>query len=149
MNIHNNVLMGNVQSLAKVTYEYVKEIVTNQSPVFLLCTLKRDKERFAIVRTIGIDNEEDCINQLINKRQYNTTIVIYGENMYDPTVISKYKQLKQIGFINCYIYFGGLFEWFLLQDVYGCEMFPTKNTPLNGCLQFKPQSTIIQPYNNS
>ena len=141
--------MGNVQSLSKVNYECPKEIISNNVNGLLVCTLKEDKERFGIVRTVPIDKEEDCINNLINKRNYNIVIVLYGENMYDPTVISKYNQLRNIGFVNCYIYFGGLFEWFLLQDVYGCEMFPTKNTPLNGCLQFKPQSTITQPYNNS
>lgn len=130
--------MGNAQSFAKVTYEYVKDITTNNQQVLLVSTLKRDKEKYGILRTIPIDNEESYINDLINKRQYGVIIVLYGENMYDTTVITKYNQLKKIGFNSCYIYFGGLFEWFLLQDVYGSEMFPTKSTPINGCLDFKP-----------
>lgn len=133
--------MGNVQSLAKVTYEYVKETAITNSNVMLISTLRKDKEQYSIIRTVLIDNEEACINQLMSKSQYGMTIVIYGENMYDPTVITKYNQLKKIGFTNCYIYFGGLFEWILLQDVYGCEMFPTKSTPINGCLDFKPRSS--------
>ena len=135
--------MGNAQSLAKVTYEYVKEISTNNTQTLLVSTLKRDKEKYGIVRTLPIDNEENYINELINKRQYDVIIVVYGENMYDATVITKYHQLKKIGFNYCYIYFGGLFEWFLLQDVYGSEMFPTKNTPINSCLDFKPKGDVV------
>ena len=138
--------MGNVQSLAKVSYECAKEIALNNGKGILVCTLKEDKERFGILRTIPIDKEEDYINRMIQKRQYDIVIVLYGENMYDPTVITKYNQLKNIGFVNCHIYFGGLFEWYLLQDVYGSEMFPTKNSPINGCLHFKPNDNAMIMY---
>jgi hypothetical protein len=30
-----------------------------------------------------------------------------------------------LGFKNVYIYLGGMFEWLLLQDVYGQKEFPT------------------------
>ena len=138
MNINNNVLMGNVQSISKVTYERVKDISLSNVQALLVCTLTKEKEKYGILRTIPIDNEEDYINKLINRKQYDIVIILYGENMYDEKIITKYNQLKQLGFSNCYVYFGGLFEWFLLQDVYGCELFPTKNTPINGCLDFKP-----------
>lgn len=138
--------MGNVQSLAKVTYECAKEIALNNGKGILVCTLKEEKERFGILRTIPIDKEEECINNMIQKRQYDIVIVLYGENMYDPSVITKYNQLKNIGFINCYIYFGGMFEWYLLQDVYGSELFPTKNSPINGCLHFKPNDNTMIMY---
>jgi len=44
-----------------------------------------------------------------------------------------YKQIKGLpmGYIcgpmvaNLYVYIGGLFEWLLLQDIYGDEEFPT------------------------
>jgi hypothetical protein len=52
-------------------------------------------------------------------------IVIYGENCIDNKVISKYNQLYKLGFTNLYVYIGGLFEWLLLQDIYGDDEFPT------------------------
>ena len=136
--------MGNIQSLAKVSYESIQEIVSKESQTLLVCTLNKQNEQYAITRTISIENEEKYINDMITKKQHNVVIVVYGENMYDETVVRKYNQLKKIGFKNCYIYFGGLFEWFLLQDVYGSEIFPTMNTPVNGCLLFKP--LVVKPF---
>tara|TARA_Y100000748_G_scaffold303727_1_gene309857 strand:+ start:2960 stop:3376 length:417 start_codon:yes stop_codon:yes gene_type:complete len=130
--------MGNIQSFSKVSYGSVQDIVMKNTNALLVCTLDKKNEQYAIEKTIAIENEENVINNMMKKRQHDLIIVIYGENMYDDTVIKKYTQLKKIGFKNCYIYFGGLFEWFLLQDVYGQEVFPTMSTPMNGCLSFKP-----------
>jgi len=33
--------------------------------------------------------------------------------------------LVALGFTEVYIYLGGLFEWVLLQDIYGTELFKT------------------------
>jgi hypothetical protein len=52
-------------------------------------------------------------------------IVIYGKNAGDIRVDHKYNQLWKLGFTDIYIYLGGLFEWLLLQDIYGMEEFPT------------------------
>ena len=48
-------------------------------------------------------------------------IVLYGMNCLDKTVIKKAEQLIDLGFSNIYIYMGGLFEWLLLQEIYGEE----------------------------
>ena len=37
----------------------------------------------------------------------------------------KYQQLYSLGFYNIFVYLGGLFEWLMLQDIYGKELFPT------------------------
>ena len=37
----------------------------------------------------------------------------------------KYKQLLSLGFTNVSIYIGGMFEWLLLQEIYGEAPFPT------------------------
>ena len=57
--------------------------------------------------------------------ELNYTIIIYGKNVLDETTKSKYKQLNNLGFKSVYIYSGGLFEWSLLQEVYGKDNFPT------------------------
>ena len=131
--------MGNLQSFAKVSYESIQTILSNKTKTILMCTLDKENERYAIEKTIAIENEENYINNMIKSGTYDVIIILYGENMYDETIIKKYNQLKKLGFKNCYIYFGGLFEWLLLQDIYGVETFPTNNTPINGCLKFKPK----------
>ena len=46
------------------------------------------------------------------------------KNHRDLKVIDKYNQLKKLGFTNVYIYFGGLFEWLMLREIYGDINFP-------------------------
>jgi hypothetical protein len=59
------------------------------------------------------------------KKNTDVRIIIYGTNSTDKTVQKKYEQLIKLGFYNVFIYQSGLFEWLLLQDVYGAELFPT------------------------
>ena len=40
-------------------------------------------------------------------------------------LVKKYKQLISLGFSRVFIYSGGLFEWVLLQELYGENEFPT------------------------
>ena len=61
----------------------------------------------------------------------NRVVIIYGKNCLDNTVIKKHKQLRTLGFPEVYIYLGGLFEWLLLQDIYGIENFPTTKKTLD------------------
>ena len=44
-----------------------------------------------------------------------------------------------LGFYNVYLYNGGLFEWLLLQDIYGFDEFPTTKKELD-ILKYKPKS---------
>ena len=41
-----------------------------------------------------------------------------------------------MGFKNIYIYFGGLFEWVLLQDIFSEEHFKT-TSKINDILKYK------------
>ena len=70
-------------------------------------------------------------------------IIIYGKNSNDETIYKKHKQLQELGFVNIYVYPGGLFEWLLLQDIYGQEDFPTTSQELD-ILKFKPVKQINQ-----
>ena len=70
--------------------------------------------------------KQNIINNWMRKNDFSSrTLIIYGKNASDNSVFDKYTQLKQIGFSNIYIYSGGLFEWLLLQDIYGSADFPT------------------------
>lgn len=46
-------------------------------------------------------------------------------NSCDETLSKKYTQLMKLGFFDISVYIGGLFEWLLLQEIYGEELFPT------------------------
>ena len=57
-------------------------------------------------------------------------------NSQDSTTQKKYEQLLSLGFYNVFIYNGGLFEWLLLQDIYGKELFLT-TAPERDILNYK------------
>ena len=70
------------------------------------------------------------INHLL-KTNKNVNIIIYGMNCNDESIYKKYSQLMNLGFVNIGVYVGGMFEWLLLQDVYGEELFPTTSKELD------------------
>ena len=117
--------MGNISSINKVNYAYVQKCIINANDTILLInTLDNDKQECLIKNTINASNEEELINKYL-KRNKSIKILIYGENCSDNKVISKYNQLYKLGFVNLYVYLGGIFEWLLLQDIYGDDEFPT------------------------
>ena len=69
-------------------------------------------------------NEEEILNTHL-KSNKSIKIIVYGMNSQDTSVNKKYEQLISLGFYNVFIYNGGLFEWLLLQDIYGKESFLT------------------------
>ena len=90
----------------------------------LINTLSKHNQDVLIKNTVSISNEEKIINHFMNNK-IDVNIVIYDKNANAPNLMKKYDQLLGLGFINVYIYPGGLFEWLLLQDIYGFEDFPT------------------------
>ena len=73
----------------------------------------------------------------------NKTIIVYGKNACDKESENKYKKLKNCGFSNLAIYRGGLFEWLLLQEVYGFSNFPTSSKEID-ILKYRPQKTFLK-----
>jgi hypothetical protein len=123
--------MGNIGSINKVNYAYVQKYIYNAGDTLLLInTLTNDKQECLIKNTISAANEEEIINKYL-KTNKSIKILIYGENCSDNRVIIKYNQLYKLGFINLYVYLGGMFEWLLLQDIYGDDEFPTTSKMLD------------------
>lgn len=116
--------MGSSPSkMTACNYHYVREFTKNRSGI-LICTLSNGS--CYIPGTTEIEKEEAVINGILKKRaQTQNFIIIYGSNHMDDTVISKYRQLRNMGFRNVYCYLGGMFEWLLLQTVFGLTEFPT------------------------
>lgn len=137
--------MGNNQQKQKVNFEDVQFVIKNSDTHLLINTMSENLQNCLIVNTIPIDKEEILINKLLNNGDNkNIKIIIYGKNSNDETPIKKYEQLLDLGFSNIYIYSGGLFEWLLLQDIYGNELFPT-TTKQNDLLKYKSNKLLNIP----
>lgn len=133
--------MGNSPSIIqKANYEDIQNL-NSYSETILINTLSVNEQNCLIANTINYNEEENIINALISNGNLNKKIIIYGKNYTDYSMYKKYEQIKQLGFTNVYIYVGGLFEWLLLQDIYGTEVFPTTSNEKD-FLKFKGQRKI-------
>ena len=116
----------------KINYETIQDIIKqNYNDFYLINTMSNNIQNVTIPKTININDEERIINDLITKSYYDCKIIIYGMNCNDESIYKKYLQLKKYGFSKIYLYVGGMFEWLLLQDIYGQELFPTNGYTLN------------------
>jgi rhodanese-related sulfurtransferase len=135
--------MGNKQTIQKVNFEDIQNILLNNSKnVILINTLENTPEAQSCIlpNTIHFSQEEQVINECLQKAK-NISLIIYGRNANDITIYQKYAQLHDLGFTNVYVYPGGMFEWMLLQDIYSDEHFKTTTKELD-ILKFKPKSEM-------
>jgi hypothetical protein len=116
----------------------------NKNNFLLINTLDSSRQNILIKNTLPIDKEEELINKLIKSNQ-NVNIIVYDENANAPNLMKKYNQLVGLGFVNVFIYPGGLFEWLLLQDIYGYDNFPTTSQERD-ILKFKGKSVFNNYY---
>ena len=120
------------QKSTKVGFDAIHSAYKTQDKYLIINTLPPEEQDCLIKHTIPIQSEEKTINDLLSNYGYTTkNIIIYGRNATDMTTEKKLKQLTALGFSNVYIYAGGLFEWLLLQDVYGEDEFPTSKKILD------------------
>jgi len=132
--------MGNHVSIKKIGFEDVQYVIKHKKRHYILInTLNLNEQKCLIPNTISAQDEETIINKHINK---GINIIIYGRNANDESIFKKYEQLLTLGFISVYVYTGGIFEWLLLQDIYGNEEFPTTSEELD-ILRYRPSSVII------
>ncbi len=135
--------MGSAQSINKINFEGMQNIINNNTTkgkFLIINTLDTNNQDCLIKNTILPDKEVEELNKYLREDK-NINIVIYGENCSDNKIVSKYNQLYKLGFTNLYVYIGGLFEWLLLQDIYGDEEFPTTNIILD-ILKYKGTSYL-------
>ena len=126
------------KNIQKVGFEDIQYVYKNQERYILINTLPIDQQDCLIYNTISHDKEETILNNLIQTYDFRSKhIVIYGKNIMDESVEKKCNQICGLGFQNVFQYSGGLFEWLLLQDVYGKDEFPTTNYILD-ILKYKP-----------
>ena len=134
--------MGNSNSIQKVNFEDVQYLLNKKDNYLLINTLSDTEQECLITTTITAEKEVELLNSYLKtQHKYIIKIIIYGKNSNDDKIHTKYKQLVSLGFYNVYIYTGGLFEWMLLQDIYGEKEFPTTKKELD-ILKFKPNKKL-------
>lgn len=126
----------------KVSFEDVQFAIQYASPpttdFTIINTLSITDQKCLIKNTISCHQEENIINKYIENYEYRIPkFIVYGRNTNDPTVERKCEELLQLGFIHVYLYPGGIFEWLMLQDIYGKDEFPTTTNVLD-LLKYKP-----------
>jgi len=120
--------MGAGSSIKYVGFEEIQQ--NSNAKSIIINTLPNTDQSCLIYGTVFASEEETVINNLLvtNKKQQ---VIVYGKNCYDMNVLKKATQLKTLGFENVCVYGGGLFEWLLLQDVYGKTEFKTTSGTKN------------------
>lgn len=121
--------MGNINSINKINFEEMIKAIANND-IIKISTLEINNQNCLIKGTLNPEEEIKELN--INlKNAKNKRVIIYGINCNDIKIEKKYIQIKSLGYVNTSIYLGGMFEWLLLQEVYGNEMFPTTSQELD------------------
>lgn len=141
--------MGSNHSKYKINYEDVQYACNynsnnNEKKYVIINTMDKNWQSCLIQNTVSIQNEEEAINGILNNKRSggnDITVIVYGLNSNDETIYSKYEQLVKLGIKNVFTYTGGMFEWLLLQDIYGKELFPTTSRELD-ILKYKPRKQL-------
>jgi rhodanese-related sulfurtransferase len=138
--------MGNQVSLVpKVSYEDIQMVVYRNTHVphttLIINTLPASLQHCLIKTTVDIRYEEQIVNSMLHKNR-DIMIIVYGKNSNDITILHKYDQLVKLGFTNVHIYTGGIFEWMLLYEIYGKELFKITRYEID-ILRYRPKSVIL------
>jgi hypothetical protein len=138
--------MGNQVSLIpKVSYEDLQMVVYRNTHVqhstLIINTLPPSLQHCLIKTTVDIRFEERVVNSFIQKKP-DIMIIVYGKNSNDITILHKYEQLVKLGFTNVHIYTGGIFEWMLLHEIYGKDLFKITKYEID-ILRYRPKSVLL------
>lgn len=114
------------KKIEKINFETVQFAIKNVAEYYIINTLSVEEQDCLILGTLRAEREESTLNEMLhNSTIPDKKIVVYGKNSQDETPYKKMSQLKELGIKDVFIYTGGLFEWLLLQDIYGDKEFPT------------------------
>jgi hypothetical protein len=138
--------MGNQVSLVpKVSYEDIQMVVYRNTHIphstLIINTLPPSLQHCLIKTTVDIGYEEQIVNTM-NHKNRDIMIIVYGKNSNDITILHKYEQLVKLGFTNVHIYTGGIFEWMLLYEIYGKDLFKITRYEID-ILRYRPKSVLL------
>jgi len=131
--------MGAQISTVNINFEDV-EYALKHDGYILINTLPSGQQECLIEGTIHADDETSTLNKYL-RQSIGVKIIVYGLNSGDERVEAKCRQLRSLGFYNVYAYLGGMFEWLLLQDIYGPDIFRTTSPQLDH-LKYKGKKTF-------
>ena len=103
-----------------------QELQQKKGEFVLINTLPLDRQSYLIKGTLLAIEEARRMNEYLYKNKH-IDIVVYGLDHQDQSVLKKFAQLKELGFTKVSMYMGGMFEWALLQEIYGTN-FPTEGS---------------------
>jgi hypothetical protein len=136
-------ILGESFKMKKANFEDVQYAIQHQNDCILINTLSISEQDCLILGTIPAYQEENIMNEIITRIDIpDKRVIIYGRNASDKSPETKYTQLTNFGIQEIFIYSGGLFEWVLLQDIYGNKAFPTTNKNVD-LLRYKGEKTFI------
>ncbi len=131
------------RKIQKASFEDVQTTMKKPESYLLINTMSETEQDCLITHTLYYKNETNIINDLMNRGDLSSKkIVIYGKNANDESIESKYHQICGLGFIDVFVYPGGIFEWLCLQDIFGDDEFPTTTTQLD-ILKYRPSKRMI------
>lgn len=112
------------KEVERITYSEL-QAAAKDTGGFIVSTLPASEQSYLVFNTLAPREEERRLNDCLKKGEADRVIVVYGRNAGDVSAEKKCRQLVGLGFTSVRLYAGGLFEWALLQDIYGTELFPT------------------------
>jgi len=130
-----------MQSIQKINFEDIQRAIRHSDAFILLNTLPENDQGCLIPNSVLAHQEEHVINKYLQNGNKKVRIIIYGRNANDETIYKKYQQLVKLGFHNVYLYPGGLFEWLMLQDIFGTDEFMTTCKQID-FLKYKPRQIL-------
>ena len=123
-----------------IGFEDILQVIErNSTTAVLIHTLPETEQEVLIKGTLTAKEEEKWMDKYLSgELQQEYTFFIYGRHSCDDTPRKKRNQLISLGISDVYIYTGGLFEWLLLQDIYGETEFPTRGGKPKDLLHYRP-----------
>lgn len=126
-----------------INFDNMKYAIKQPDRFMIINVLPLHEQDCLISGTIEAHQEEYLLNQMIQSITIpDKKIIVYGKHCNDLDIDKKIDQLQSLGLTEIYIYRGGLFEWMLLQDIYGDVEFSTTKKVLD-LLRFKPNTTLL------
>jgi hypothetical protein len=122
--------MGN-RALEKANFD---EVASRNKTTILINVLSEAEQGVLIRGTVPCSDEVAEVENAIAQRD---TILVYGMNCHDERIFAKYQQIKKLGG-KPKVYVGGLFEWMLLNEIYGNERFPLSTDQFD-LYQYRPK----------
>ena len=132
--------MGN-SSIQRINFEDIQ--YAQKHDLLIINTFPSSEQGLLIAKTVSWQQEIQAVEHaILNKKD----IFVYGRHSNDETIYIKYKQIRKLGG-KVYLYTGGLFEWLLLQDIYGASEFATTTTmKIVDVLKYKPPTLLNTKY---